>query len=115
MGASLKRPIASAPIHWVIDALISEFFYLSAWGSAKHDWYFEIQRNLLTLGVIVKTGSIDDEIAASVGNRELGTLHLLNGSRDDETFVATTDLSSEVASLRVTFDMYQAPVLSPVV
>jgi hypothetical protein len=87
--------------------------YLSAVGPAKHDWYFNAEKNLLTLQVVIKSSPIDEEIAASVGSRELGILHLLNGSRDDETFAARTDLSWQSANLQVTFDMYQAPVLSP--
>jgi hypothetical protein len=112
---TFPKPIASAPINWVLEALIIEFVYLSTFSPAARQkgpvWRIHMEENFLELSFETAFSSfLDEEIAASVNNRELGLLYLLN-SKEDQRFQAKTDVSSAAAHLSVKFDMYKAPVL----
>jgi hypothetical protein len=108
------KPIASAPINWVLEALITEFVYLSTFSLVAKGPVCRvfIENNFLELSLeSAYSHPVDEEIAASVNDRELGLLHLLNSGHEGKRFEAKTDVSPVGCNLSVKFDMYEAPVL----
>jgi hypothetical protein len=104
----LNEPVATAPISWVLDALITEFVYL--WTSARNSvptvWDLELKGDLLSLGFGMKFfDDLDQAIASSVSNRELGVLHLL-GDTGKTPFRSETYVSSTDARVRVWFNIF---------
>ena len=104
----LPRPIATAPIHWILDALITEYLYLSTIETDLRDyWFFSIKEDILTMGFEIHFAKeISRGMREAVANEEFGDLHLLGAGGDIKKFAARTEFSDSAAHIRVQFGMY---------
>ena len=108
LGA-LDQGIASAPISWILDALATEYIFLSVVEPNPGVWFFRIEKDVLVIGFYVhNTVRISKEMKATVENRELGDLYLLNVGNDFTKFAVDINFSHRMTSyIQVQFSMYE--------
>jgi 5,6,7,8-tetrahydromethanopterin hydro-lyase len=115
---SLPKPIATAPIYWVLDALVSEFNYLATGNpmfvSEDFGWYLDLQDDMLIIGFFIALGNLfGEEVASYIAKRELDDLYLLNALGHPPMFESFIDISGQIANVKVKADIYKAPVVQP--
>jgi 5,6,7,8-tetrahydromethanopterin hydro-lyase len=112
----LPKPIPSAPVYWVLDALVSEFNYLAVGNpmfvSDDFGWYVDLQEDVLIIGFFIALGSLfGEEVASYIAKRELNDLYLLNAPGRPPMFESLIDISGQIANVKVKVDIYKAPVI----
>lgn len=112
---AFSRPIATAPIQWVLDALIAEMVFLStgAGNYRNQSWRFAIDAERISIGFYGDIDhDLDRELIKYVADPRFGDLQLLNNSKHPSLFLCNVYTDGRIAYVNVNFDFNAAELLN---